>query len=188
MVMVKVGKLIVLLCGGGKSVSGKLLLIVMFMLGDLFDYDINFLDCVSFVVVCMKVYDCKMGKKIDLMILNLDVLLGVFVVYMEWYVFVSLEVVKVGVMLCMVMFNWYMLMSWLMMCGCVDLLVEKIIVLKGFKIGVDGEFLIELVEYMFVLCGWIMVVILNGGNKGKVKVGYKKKLGKKINLVVLVFL
>ncbi len=55
---------------------------------------------------------------------------------------------------------------------------------KGFKKGVDGEFLIESVEHTFASRGWITVVTLNGGNKGKAKVGHGKKKGKKIDLVV----
>ncbi|WP_244118191.1 hypothetical protein [Burkholderia gladioli] len=70
------------------------------------------------------------------------------------------------------------------MCRRADLSVEKTIALKGFKEGVDGEFLIEAVEHTFASRGWITVVTLNGGNKGKAKVGHKKKSGKKIDLVV----
>ncbi|WP_252979700.1 hypothetical protein [Burkholderia glumae] len=48
----------------------------------------------------------------------------------------------------------------------------------------DGAFLIESVEHTYASRGWLTVVTLNGGNKGKAKVGHRKKPVKKINLVV----
>ncbi|WP_240156808.1 hypothetical protein [Burkholderia sp. Ap-962] len=62
--------------------------------------------------------------------------------------------------------------------------MEKTIRAEGVQGRGDGEFLIEAVEHTFASRGWITVVTLNGGNKGKAKVGHKKKPGKKIDLVV----
>lgn len=48
----------------------------------------------------------------------------------------------------------------------------------------DGVFLIESVEHTYASRGWLTVVSLNGGNKGKAKVGQGKKKVRKIDLVV----
>ncbi|WP_162999453.1 hypothetical protein [Burkholderia sp. Nafp2/4-1b] len=51
--------------------------------------------------------------------------------------------------------------------------------LKGFKDGADGAFLIESVEHSYLSRGWITVVTLNGSDAGKAKQSTKS-----VNLVI----
>lgn len=181
---VKTGKLIVLPRGGGRSASGKPLPVVTLTPDALIDYDINFPDRASFAAVRTKVHDRKTGKKIDLTIPNPDAPPGASAVHTERHVFASPEAAKAGATSRLKTLNRHTSVSRLTMRGRADLSAEKAIALKGFKAGVDGEFLIESVEHTVASRGWITVVTLNGGNKGKAKVGHGKKPGRKINLVV----
>ncbi|EMN1928352.1 late control protein [Burkholderia ambifaria] len=181
---VKAGKLIVLPRGGGKSASGKPLPIVTLTPDDLIDYDINFPDRTSFAAVRTKVHDRKTGKKIDLTIPNPDAPPGASAVHTERHAFASPEAAKAGATSRLATLNRHTSTSRITMRGRADLSAEKTIALKGFKKGVDGEFLIESVEHAYASRGWNTVVTLNGGNKGKAKVGHGKKKGKKIDLVV----
>ncbi len=150
----------------------------------LLDYDINFPDRASFAAVRTKVHDRKTGKKIDLTIPNPDAPQGAAAVHTERHAFASPQAAKAAATSRLETLNRHTSTSRLTMRGRADLSAEKTIALKGFKEGVDGEFLIEAVEHTFASRGWITVVTLNGGNKGKAKVGHKKKSGKKIDLVV----
>ncbi len=165
--------------GGGKSASGKALLVATRTLDALMDYDINFPDRVSFAAVRAKVHDHKSGKKIDLVIPN-----PYAPVHTERHAFASNTAAKSAAKSHLAALNRATSSSRLTMRGRADLSTEKTIALKGFKAGVDGEFLIESVEHTYASRGWLTVVTLNGGNKGKAKVGQGKKKGKKIDLVV----
>ncbi|WP_414451519.1 phage late control D family protein [Burkholderia sp. 22PA0099] len=180
---VKAGKLLVLPRGGGKSASGKALPVVTLTPDVLIDYDINFPDRASFAAVRTKVHDRKSGKKIDLVIPNPDVPPGASAVHTERHAFPSHAAAKAAATSRLTALNRATSSSRLTMRGRADLSAEKTIALKGFKAGVDGDFLIESVEHTFASRGWLTVLTLNGGNKGKAKVGQGKK-GKKIDLVV----
>ncbi|WP_257835009.1 phage late control D family protein [Burkholderia glumae] len=181
---VKAGKLIVLPRGGGRSASGKPLPVTTLTPDALIDYDINFPDRASFAAVRTKVHDRKSGKKIDLTIPNPDAPPGASAVHTERHPFSSQEAAKAGAASRLATLNRHTSSSRLTMRGRADLSAEKTIALQGFKAGVDGEFLIESVEHTYASRGWLTVVTLNGGNKGKAKVGHRKKPVKKINLVV----
>jgi len=56
--------------------------------------------------------------------------------------------------------------------------------LSGFKEEADGDFLVDSVRHTYAGKGWETSVELNAGNKGKAKVGHRKKPTKKIDLVV----
>lgn len=150
----------------------------------LIDYDINFPDRASFAAVRTKVHDRKSGKKIDLTIPNPDAPPGASAVHTERHPFSSQGAAKAGATSRLATLNRHTSSSRLTMRGRADLSAEKTIALQGFKAGVDGAFLIESVEHTYASRGWLTVVTLNGGNKGKAKVGHRKKPVKKINLVV----
>lgn len=61
------------------------------------------------------------------------------------------------------------------MLGRTDLFAERSINAQGFKSGLDGEYLVDSVEQVFVPSGWSTTVECNGGKKGKAKAKGKKK-------------
>ena len=61
------------------------------------------------------------------------------------------------------------------MLGRTDLFAERMINAQGFKVGLDGEYLVESVEQTFTQSGWSTTVECNGGKKGKAKAAGKKK-------------
>ncbi len=66
----------------------------------------------------------------------------------------------------------------LQMAGRTDLFAERVINAKGFKDGLDGQYLVDSVEQTFDASGWSTAVECNGGKKGKGKAKAKGK-GKK---------
>lgn len=58
--------------------------------------------------------------------------------------------------------------------GRTDLFAERAVDLKGFKAGLDGEYLVESVEQLFTASGWTTTVECNGGNQGKAKAAGSK--------------
>ena len=119
-----------------------------------------------------KMHGRKSGKKIDLTIPNPDAPPGASAVHTERHAFASPEAAKAGATSRMATLNRHTSTSRLTMRGRADLSAEKTIALKGFKTGVDGEFLIESVEHTFASRGWITVVTLNrGGTRGKRRSG-----------------
>lgn len=63
----------------------------------------------------------------------------------------------------------------LQMTGRTDLFAERVINAQGFKIGLDGEYLVDSVEQTFDASGWSTAVECNGGKKGKAKARGKKR-------------
>lgn len=68
--------------------------------------------------------------------------------------------------------------------GRTDLFAERSISAQGFKVGLDGEYLVDGVEQVFTQSGWTTTVECNGGKKGKAKAAGKKKKVKKPVVVV----
>lgn len=72
------------------------------------------------------------------------------------------------------------------MAGRTDLFAERVIDAQGFKVGLDGQYLVDGVEQMFTPAGWTTAVECNGGKKGKAKAkGKKKKETKPLKVVQL---
>ncbi|WP_028687324.1 phage late control D family protein [Pseudomonas fulva] len=61
------------------------------------------------------------------------------------------------------------------MFGRTDLFAERSINAQGFKSGLDGEYLVDSVEQVFMPSGWSTTVECNGGKQGKAKAKGKKK-------------
>ncbi|MBH3365068.1 phage late control D family protein [Pseudomonas sp. URMO17WK12:I11] len=72
------------------------------------------------------------------------------------------------------------------MLGRTDLFAERSINAQGFKSGLDGEYLVDSVEQVFMPSGWSTTVECNGGKQGKAKAkGKKKKQTKPLRIVDL---
>ena len=58
--------------------------------------------------------------------------------------------------------------------GRTDLFAEREIDAQGFKVGLDGNYLVDSVEQVFTQAGWSTTVECNGGKKGKASAKGKK--------------
>jgi phage protein D len=58
--------------------------------------------------------------------------------------------------------------------GRTDLFAEREIDAQGFKVGLDGNYLVDSVEQVFTQAGWSTTVECNGGRKGKASAKGKK--------------
>ncbi|RXT67476.1 late control protein, partial [Pseudomonas syringae] len=65
------------------------------------------------------------------------------------------------------------------MAGRTDLFAERMINALDFKVGLDGEYLVDSVEQVFTQSGWTTAIECNGGKSGKAKAKGKKKKEKK---------
>lgn len=66
--------------------------------------------------------------------------------------------------------------------GRTDIFAERLINAQGFKVGLDGEYLVDSVEQVFTQSGWSTTVECNAGKQGKSK-GKKKKEKKPLKVV-----
>ncbi len=72
------------------------------------------------------------------------------------------------------------------MAGRTDLFAERMINALDFKVGLDGEYLVDSVEQVFTQSGWTTAIECNGGKSGKAKAkGKKKKEEKPVKVVQL---
>ncbi|MBD8791217.1 late control protein [Pseudomonas syringae] len=70
--------------------------------------------------------------------------------------------------------------------GRTDLFAERQIIVSGFKAGLDGEYLVDMVEQTFTQAGWSTTVECNGGKEGKAKAkGKTKKKKEELKVVQL---
>jgi phage protein D len=58
--------------------------------------------------------------------------------------------------------------------GRTDLFAEREIDAQGFKVGLDGNYLVDSVEQVFTQAGWSTTVECNGGSRGKASAKGKK--------------
>ncbi|AIS15059.1 hypothetical protein JM49_26300 [Pseudomonas chlororaphis subsp. aurantiaca] len=59
--------------------------------------------------------------------------------------------------------------------GRTDLFAERPIIAHGFKVGLDGEYLVDSVQQVYTQAGWSTTVECNGGKNGKANAKGKKK-------------
>ncbi|NBB09530.1 contractile injection system protein, VgrG/Pvc8 family [Pseudomonas sp. SLFW] len=160
------GKLIVLPRQGGASVSGKELPVVLirrchisrwqFRLGD---------DNVKKAVKAD--YADKKGSLSTVQLDNEDVAEGLPPVHTDRHIHPSKSAAEAAAKARLAGFNRSTAGVRLEMLGRTDVFAERLINAQGFKVGVDGVYLVDSVEQVFTQAGWTTTIECNGGKKGK---------------------
>lgn len=165
---IKAGKLLVLLRGSGKTASGQPSSSVELSPGDVSHYSFTFADRSAYAKVQVRAYDTTTGKQLTAEAGNGDAEGGTLV---DRQLYPDADAAKAAAQSQLAALNRGTASGRLQMPGRADIGADKILRLKDFKAGLDGDYLVESVTHTYGPQGWVMDVEINGGNEGKAKVG-----------------
>lgn len=170
------GQLVVMQRQGGKSVSGKTLGMVTISRSDVSRYSFRLGDRNTQKAVQTTHQDKKSGDLKVVQLANDESPAGMPPVHTDRHIYPNKSAAEQAAKARLAAFNRSTAGVRLEMPGRTDLFAERMISAQGFKVGLDGEYLIDSVEQVFTASGWSTTVECNGGKKGKAKAkGAKKK-------------
>ncbi|WP_028694327.1 phage late control D family protein [Pseudomonas cremoricolorata] len=173
------GKLLVMPRQGGQSASGKSLPIITLNKTDVTRYQFRLGDRTTQKQVKTQHQDKKSGVLKVVEVDNGDVPTGLPAVHTDRHIYPNKTAAEQAAKARLAAFNRSTAGVRLEMPGRTDLFAERRINAQGFKVGLDGEYLVDGVEQVFTQSGWTTTVECNGGKKGKAKAAGKKKKEKK---------
>lgn len=179
------GKLIVLPRQGGVSSSGKSLGVVVINRSDVSRWQFRLGD--DNVKSAVKAsYADKKGQLVTVKLDNEDSTDGLPPIHTDRHIHPNKSAAEAAAKARLAGFNRSTAGVRLEMAGRTDLVAEREIDARGFKVGLDGSYLVDSVEQVFTQSGWTTTVECNGGKKGKANAkGKKKKTDKALKVVAL---
>lgn len=171
------GKLLVLPRQAGQSASGKSLATVTISRADVGRYQFRLGDKSTHKAVRTKSQDKKTGALQVVELDNDDAPNGLPPVHTDRHIYPNKSAAEQAAKARLAAFNRSTAGVRLEMLGRTDLFAEITISAQGFKVGLDGEYLVDSVEQSFTASGWTTAVECNGGKKGKATAKGKKKKG-----------
>ncbi|MGZ0703326.1 phage late control D family protein [Pseudomonas piscis] len=169
------GKLLALPRQEGLSATGKALGMVTITRRDVSRYQFRLGDRSTHKAVQTKHQDKKSGKLHVVDLSNDDSPDGLPPVHTDRHIYPNKSAAEQAAKARLAAFNRTTAGVRLEMPGRTDLFAERMIYAQGFKVGLDGEYLVDSVEQVFTQSGWSTTVECNGGKKGKAKAKGKKK-------------
>ena len=169
------GKLLVMPRQGGKSTSGKSLQVVTINKTDVSRYQFRLGDRSTQKAVKTRHQDQKSGELKVVELTNGEAPDGLPPVHTDRHIYPNKTAAEQAAKARLNAFNRSTAAVRLEMAGRADLFAECSINAQGFKVGLDGEYLVDGVEQVFTPSGWTTTVECNGGKKGKAKAAGKKK-------------
>jgi phage protein D len=179
------GILIVLPRQGGVSVTGKILPVIVIRRGDVSRWQFRLGD--DNVKSAVKAsYADKKGELVTVKLDNEDSMDGLPPIHTDRHIHPNKSAAEAAAKARLAGFNRSTAGVRLEMPGRTDLFAEREIDAQGFKVGLDGGYLVETVEQVFTQAGWTTTVECNGGKKGKANAkGIIKKAVKALKVVPL---
>lgn len=168
------GKLLVMQRQGGQSASGKALGAITLTRSDVSRWQFRLGDRSAHKAVSTKHQDKKTGKLAIVTLNNDEAPDGLPPVHTDRHIYPNKSAAEQAAKARLAAFNRSTAAVRLEMPGRTDLFAERTINAQGFKVGLDGEYLVDSVEQVFTQSGWSTTVECNGGKKGKAKVKGKK--------------
>jgi len=169
---------------GGESASGKALGVVTIRRPDVSRFQFRLGDRNTHKAVSAKHQDKKTGKLAVVTLNNDESPDGLPPVHTDRHIYPNKSAAEAAAQARLTAFNRSTAGVRLEMAGRTDLFAERSINAQGFKVGLDGEYLVDSVEQVFTQAGWSTTVECNGGKKGKAKAkGKKKKPSKDLKVV-----
>ena len=169
------GKLLVMPRQGGKSISGKALQVITLNKTDVERYQFRLGDRGAQKAVRTQHQDQKTGALQVVQLDNDEAPDGLPPVHTDRHIYPDKTAAEQAAKARLAAFNRSTAGVRLEMAGRTDLFAERTINAQGFKVGLDGEYLVDSVEQVFTASGWTTTVECNGGKKGKAKASGKKK-------------
>lgn len=160
---------------GGKSTSGKSLQVITVNKTDVSRYQFRLSDCTTQKAVKTQHQDQKTGALKVVQLDNEESPDGLPPVHTDRHIYPNETAARKAAKVRLAAFNRSTAGVRLEMAGRHDLFAECSVNAQGFKVGLDGEYLVESVEQVFTASGWTTTVECNGGKKGKAKASGKKK-------------
>ncbi|TES70114.1 late control protein [Pseudomonas syringae pv. tomato] len=173
------GKLLVLPRQGGESASGKAFGVVTIKRHDVARWQFRLSDKTTQSAVQTKHQDKKTGKLKVVELTNDQSPDGLPPVHTDRHIYPNKSAAEQAAKARLAAFNRSTAGVRLEMAGRTDLFAERMVDAQGFKVGLDGEYLVDSVEQVFTQSGWTTTVECNGGKSGKAKAKGKKKKEKK---------
>jgi phage protein D len=178
------GKLLVMPRQEGLSVSGKVLGVVSITRRDVSRWQFRLGDRTTHKAVSTKHQDKKTGKMTVVTLDNEDSPDGLPPIHTDRHIYPNKTAAEQAAKARLAAFNRSTAGVRLEMPGRTDLFAEMQLNATGFKVGLDGEYLVDMTEQVFTQSGWSTTVECNGGKKGKATAKGKKKTAKKAVKVV----
>ncbi|MCE1021767.1 phage late control D family protein, partial [Pseudomonas monteilii] len=169
------GKLLVMPRQGGRSISGKALMVVSISKAEVERYQFRLGDRGAQKAVRTQHQDKKTGALQVVQLDNDEAPDGLPPVHTDRHIYPDKTAAEQAAKARLAAFNRSTAGVRLEMAGRTDLFAERTINAQGFKVGLDGEYLVDSVEQVFTASGWTTTVECNGGKKGKAKASGKKK-------------
>ncbi|VVN74744.1 hypothetical protein PS708_00637 [Pseudomonas fluorescens] len=179
------GKLMVMQRQAGLSASGKVIGAITITRSDVSRWQFRLGDRNAHKTVVAKHQDKKTGKLSVVSLENDDVPDGLPAVHTDRHIHPNKTAAESAAKARLAAFNRSTAGVRLEMPGRTDLFAERSINAQGFKVGLDGEYLVDSVEQTFTQAGWSTTVECNGGKKGKAKGKKAKKEAKPVKVVSL---
>ncbi|AZC31523.1 Phage tail protein D [Pseudomonas chlororaphis subsp. piscium] len=178
------GKLLVLPREASQSASGKAIEVVTITPADVSRWQFRLGDRSAQKSVKTQYQDKKTGKLVVVELGNDDAPSGLPGVHTDRHIYPNKSAAEQAAKAKLAAFNRTTASVRLQMPGRTDLFAERLINAQGFKLGLDGQYLVDSVEQTFDASGWSTAVECNGGKKGKAKAkGKKKKSDKPLKVV-----
>ena len=168
------GKLLVMQRQGGQSASGKALGAITLTRSDVSRWQFRLGDRSAHKAVSTKHQNKKTGKLAIVTLDNDEAPDGLPPVHTDRHIYPNKSAAEQAAKARLAAFNRSTAAVRLEMPGRTDLFAERTINAQGFKVGLDGEYLVDSVEQVFTQSGWSTTVECNGGKKGKAKAKGKK--------------
>ena len=168
------GKLLVMQRQGGQSATGKALGAITLTRSDVSRWQFRLGDRSAHKAVSTKHQDKKTGKLAIVTLDNDEAPDGLPPVHTDRHIYPNKSAAEQAAKARLAAFNRSTAAARLEMPGRTDLFAERSINAQGFKVGLDGEYLVDSVEQVFTQSGWSTTIECNGGKKGKAKAKGKK--------------
>lgn len=168
------GKLLVMQRQGGQSASGKALGAITLTRSDVSRWQFRLGDRSAHKAVSTKHQDKKTGKLAIVTLDSDEAPDGLPPVHTDRHIYPNKSAAEQAAKARLAAFNRSTAAVRLEMPGRTDLFAERTINAQSFKVGLDGEYLVDSVEQVFTQSGWSTTVECNGGKKGKAKAKGKK--------------
>ena len=168
------GKLLVMPRQGGVTASGKAFGVVTIIRADVSRFSFRLGDRSTHQAVNAQYQDKATGKLTVVSLSNPDAPDGLPPVHTDRHIHPNKTAAEQAVKARLAAFNRSTAAVRLEVPGRSDLFAERVINASGFKVGLDGEYLVDSLEQVFTQSGWSTTVECNGGKQGKAKAQGKK--------------
>lgn len=163
------GTLLVLPRQGGQSASGRALGVIGLRRADVTRWQFRLADKGTYKSVQTRHQNPRNGQATVVELANADAPQGSAPVHTDRHLYPDKASAEQAAKARLAALNRSTANVRLEMPGRTDLFTERSVELKGFKAGLDGEYLVESVEQVFSNAGWTTTVECNGGKQGKAR-------------------